>query len=163
MASNQVVRALPQVVKNSWRRIRVRRRDLLDIQSEPEDRILGAVRRLHLPSFQGLPHSGKILPGAAATFSAGVKRGPDLPAAMTCSNWNASPVLSSARNDGDASFQTIHSQCHDLESYPIGHWALRLRSSRFCKIFFLFPFFTHRQFCSAFNDGQFGGFCGFSW
>jgi Pyruvate flavodoxin/ferredoxin oxidoreductase, thiamine diP-bdg len=45
MASNQVLRELPQVVKNSCRRVRVRRRDLLDIQSEPEDRLLEALRR----------------------------------------------------------------------------------------------------------------------
>jgi hypothetical protein len=69
--NNQVMRMLPEVMKNGWRRVGVRRGDLLDIKSDAEDRLFGAVRRQHLPSFQSPPHPGEI-PSAAAV-SAGVK------------------------------------------------------------------------------------------
>jgi hypothetical protein len=69
--NNQVMRVLPEVMKNGWRRVGAPRGDLLDIKTDAEDRLLGAVRRQHLPSFQSPPRTGEILPAAAV--GSGVK------------------------------------------------------------------------------------------
>ena len=43
--NNQIMRVLPEVMKNGWCRVVARRGDLLDIQSDTEDRFFGAVKR----------------------------------------------------------------------------------------------------------------------
>src|SRR6266508_4509108 len=67
--SSETNPSLPCVMKNGWRRVGMWHGDLLDIQSDTEDSLLGAARRQHLPSFQSPPHSRELL---LAAFSAGV-------------------------------------------------------------------------------------------